>query len=126
MYTFHKQIGTQQHYELGRLIRKRYMEENTLLSPNYTRDEVYIRSTDVDRTLMSVLSQLSALFPPDDDQVINYLQYEYIILYINLESCNTVINVLYLICTWDVFTSVRMYMLNWSEKILVTIILVSF
>ena len=72
MYTFHKQIGTQQHYELGRLIRKRYMEENTLLSPNYTRDEVYIRSTDVDRTLMSVLSQLSALFPPDDDQVINY------------------------------------------------------
>lgn len=78
---FHKQNGTQQHYELGRLIRKRYTEEFRLINSSYTRDQVYIRSTDYDRTLMSALSQLSALFPPDEDQVVNHVQMcEYIML----------------------------------------------
>ena len=75
MFTFHKQNGTQQHYELGRLIRRRYTVEHPIITSNYTRDQVYIRSTDYDRTLMSALSQLSALFPPDEDQVINHIEY---------------------------------------------------
>ena len=58
-----------QHYQLGRLIKHRYTVENQLIYPNYTRDEIYVRSTDSDRTLMSVLSQLSALFPPDEEEV---------------------------------------------------------
>ena len=52
------------------MIRKRYTVEHQLISPNYTRDEVYVRSSDYDRTLMSALSQLSGLFPPDEDKVI--------------------------------------------------------
>lgn len=63
--------GTQQHFELGRLIKKRYTVENNLIRSNYTRVEVYVRSTDIDRTLMSALSQLSGLFPPDENQKIN-------------------------------------------------------
>ena len=68
---FTQQNGTRQHYQLGRLIKQRYTVEHQLLSSNYTRDEVYVRSTDYDRTLMSVLSQLSGLFPPDEDRVYN-------------------------------------------------------
>ena len=75
LFSLNKQNGTLQHYQLGRLIRERYTVEYQLISPNYTRDEVYVRSTDTDRTLMSALSQLSALFPPDEDQVMNYVYY---------------------------------------------------
>jgi len=57
------------HYYLGELVRKRFIEEYNLLSPNYTNDEIYVRSTDFDRTLMSVQSQLSGIFPPDEDRV---------------------------------------------------------
>ena len=57
------------HYHLGELVRKRFTVEHNLLSPNYTNNEIYVRSTDFDRTLMSALSQLSGIFPPDEDQV---------------------------------------------------------
>ena len=75
LHVFTQQNGTRQHYHLGRLIKQRYTVEHQLLSSNYTRDEVYIRSTDFDRTLMSVLSQLSGLFPPDEDRVYNMFVY---------------------------------------------------
>lgn len=55
-----------QHYHLGQLLRRRYITDtySGFLTDNYTRTEVYVRSTDYDRTLMSVEAQLSALFPP--------------------------------------------------------------
>lgn len=67
-----KQAGIKQQYQLGRLIRQRYTVENKLVHSNYTRDQVYIRSTDSDRTLMSVSSQLSGLFPPHQNEVKTY------------------------------------------------------
>ena len=57
------------HFYLGELVRKRFVVEYNLLSPNYTNDEIYVRSSDYDRTLMSVQSQLSGIFPPDEDRV---------------------------------------------------------
>ena len=58
--------GMRRHLELGRWLRQRYTD---WLSPTYDRAEVVIRSTDVDRTLMSALSNLAGLFPPQGDQV---------------------------------------------------------
>lgn len=56
-------IGMRAHYELGARLRTRYVDSG-FLSPSYKRSEVHVRSTDVDRTLMSATSQLAGLFPP--------------------------------------------------------------
>ncbi|KAG8516265.1 Prostatic acid phosphatase, partial [Galemys pyrenaicus] len=71
------QVGMQQQYELGEHIRKRY---EVFLNESYKREQasrevqsehVYVRSTDVDRTLMSVMANLAGLFPPKDSSVWN-------------------------------------------------------
>ncbi|XP_012275172.1 prostatic acid phosphatase-like [Orussus abietinus] len=58
--------GKHQQLLLGRWIRKRYSH---LLSEEYSPYDVYIRSTDVDRTLMSAEANLAGLYPPKGDQV---------------------------------------------------------
>ena len=45
------------------------------LIPSTCCVQVSVRSTDVDRTLMSAETQLSALFPPEGDQVMSYFLY---------------------------------------------------
>ena len=52
--------GMTQHYELGQQLRTRWAG---FLSEEYSRRELLVRSTDVDRTLQSVASQLSGLYP---------------------------------------------------------------
>lgn len=56
------QLGMEQHYELGDYIRKRY---GKFLNESYKHQQVYVRSTDIDRTLMSAMTNLAALFPPE-------------------------------------------------------------
>nr|XP_014333681.1 PREDICTED: prostatic acid phosphatase isoform X3 [Bos mutus] len=62
------QLGMAQHYELGQYIRKRY--EN-FLNESYKREQVHVRSTDIDRTLMSAMTNLAALFPPEGISIWN-------------------------------------------------------
>lgn len=62
-------LGMQEQYELGTFVKQRYIPG--YLSAAYRRNETYIRSTDIDRTIMSALAQLSAIFPPSGDQVWN-------------------------------------------------------
>lgn len=62
------QTGEQEQFALGQWLRKRY---GPLLTDRYTKEAIFIQSTDVDRTLMSALSNLAGLFQPSDDQVWN-------------------------------------------------------
>uniref|UniRef100_H3AQL7 acid phosphatase n=1 Tax=Latimeria chalumnae TaxID=7897 RepID=H3AQL7_LATCH len=61
-------IGMQQHYEFGQFLRERYAD---FLNSTYNQQEVYIRSTDFDRTLMSAQVNLAGLYPPRGQQVWN-------------------------------------------------------
>ena len=54
------------HFMQGQWLRERY---SGWLAANYSRAEIVVRSTDVDRTLMSAQSQLAGLFPPSGSQV---------------------------------------------------------
>lgn len=54
--------GMMQHYELGKQLRERWITNGNLVSASYDRREVSVRSTDVDRTLMSAQSQLAGFY----------------------------------------------------------------
>ncbi|CAH1981622.1 unnamed protein product [Acanthoscelides obtectus] len=60
------QFGIQRLYSLGQWLRKRY---DALLSPIYHAGEIYVRSTDRDRALMSAYANLAGLYPPKGFQL---------------------------------------------------------
>ncbi|XP_023166403.2 prostatic acid phosphatase [Drosophila hydei] len=60
--------GKLQHYELGKWLRKRY---SSLLDTKYDNEQIYVQSTDVERTLMSAESNLAGLYEPVGDDVWN-------------------------------------------------------
>ncbi|XP_019406792.1 PREDICTED: lysosomal acid phosphatase [Crocodylus porosus] len=62
------QMGMQQQWELGQALRSRY---HGFLNASYQRQEIFIRSTDYDRTLMSAEANLAGLYPPEGLQVFN-------------------------------------------------------
>lgn len=55
--------GIRQHYLLGRELRYRYIESQSFLSESFNQSEIYIRSTNLNRTIMSALSHLHGLYP---------------------------------------------------------------
>jgi len=58
--------GMRQRYLLGQSNRKRYTEEYEFLTPDYVPSEIYMQSTDVNRTMQSGYSELMGLYPPGE------------------------------------------------------------
>lgn len=57
------QLGKQHHFDLGRWLRHRY-NNTAVLRARYNPNDIYVRSTDYDRTLMSATVNMAALFIP--------------------------------------------------------------
>jgi lysosomal acid phosphatase len=57
-------MGMDQLHNLGVNLRQRYVVDFGMLNATYQREDVSVRSTDYDRTLMSANSLLTGLYPP--------------------------------------------------------------
>lgn len=58
--------GKRQHFDLGRWLKRRYA---SLVNETYDPDDIWVRSTDVDRALMSAQANLAGFYPPEDFDV---------------------------------------------------------
>ncbi|XP_044172917.1 prostatic acid phosphatase-like [Acropora millepora] len=61
------QSGMMQEFILGQFLRDRYVDK--LINSSYRFSEVYVRSSDRDRCIMSAQTQLNGLYPPHGKQV---------------------------------------------------------
>ncbi|CAD8084805.1 unnamed protein product [Paramecium sonneborni] len=55
--------GMRQQYVLGKWLRQRYIIDFPLLSPTFNENEIYIESSDVNRTLQSAYCNLQGMYP---------------------------------------------------------------
>lgn len=61
-------IGMKEQYDLGRYLRIKY---NDILDKEYLKAQIYVRSTDKDRAIMSAQSNLAGLYPVTKDEMWN-------------------------------------------------------
>ena len=63
-------VGLRQHFLVGYRNRKRYIEEKQLIKENYDPREVFLISTDSNRTIMSANAQVQGLYLPGTGPVL--------------------------------------------------------
>ncbi|GAV09221.1 hypothetical protein RvY_18796 [Ramazzottius varieornatus] len=54
--------GKRQMYQLGQRLRKEYINDQKFLSPSYSSKEVYVRSTNITRTIESAMWMVSGIY----------------------------------------------------------------
>ncbi|KAF3694768.1 Lysophosphatidic acid phosphatase type 6 [Channa argus] len=82
-------VGMQQLYDLGKRLRRRYIEESPFLSSTFSTAEVYVRSTNIVRTIESAKCLIAGLFHQNQKQIVHILttEAESEILYPNYYGC---------------------------------------
>lgn len=82
-------LGMQQLYDLGKRLRKRYVQEVSFLAPTFNPAEVYIRSTNILRTIESAKCLVAGLFQQKQSESVSILtaEAEHEILYPNYHGC---------------------------------------
>ena len=64
-------VGLRQHFLVGYRNRLKYVNETNLIKPDYDPREVFIISTDSNRTIMSANAQIQGLYPPGTGPLLN-------------------------------------------------------
>ncbi|XP_019854771.1 PREDICTED: prostatic acid phosphatase-like [Amphimedon queenslandica] len=59
--------GMKEEYNLGKLFQSRYLESG-FMNATYNRTQIYVRSTQYDRTIMSAQCVLAAMYPPTEEE----------------------------------------------------------
>ncbi|XP_035532012.1 lysophosphatidic acid phosphatase type 6 [Morone saxatilis] len=82
-------VGMQQVYELGKRLRRKYIEESHFLSSTFNPAEVYVRSTNIVRTIESAKCLVAGLFQQKQKEIVPILttDAESEILYPNYNGC---------------------------------------
>lgn len=82
-------IGMQQLYELGKRLRRRYIEESNFLNATFSPAEVYVRSTNIVRTIESAKCLIAGLFQQKQKEIVPIVtsEAESEILYPNYHGC---------------------------------------
>ncbi|XP_069569779.1 lysophosphatidic acid phosphatase type 6 [Brachyistius frenatus] len=82
-------VGMQQLYELGRRLRRSYIEERPFLNSSFSPAEVYVRSTNIVRTIESAKCLVAGLFQQKQKEIVPILttEAESEILYPNYHGC---------------------------------------
>ena len=79
-------VGMHQHFLVGTRNRIKYINDKKLLSPIYDPREIYLISTDSNRTIMSANAQVQGLYPPGTGPKLSQNQSENAIPNVNMED----------------------------------------
>uniref|UniRef100_A0A3P8UFN4 Acid phosphatase 6, lysophosphatidic n=1 Tax=Amphiprion percula TaxID=161767 RepID=A0A3P8UFN4_AMPPE len=82
-------VGMQQLYELGKRLRRRYIEDSNFLNTTFSPAEVYVRSTNIVRTIESAKCLIAGLFQQKQKEIVPIVtsEAESEILYPNYHGC---------------------------------------
>ncbi|KAL7866002.1 hypothetical protein SRHO_G00112490 [Serrasalmus rhombeus] len=82
-------MGMQQMYDLGVRLRKQYIQDVAFLTPSFSHKEVYIRSTNIVRTIESAKCLVAGLFQQKQTEIVPIFteEAEREVLYPNYYGC---------------------------------------
>ena len=81
-------VGMLQHFLVGTRNRIKYINDTQLLSPIYNPKEIYLISTDSNRTIMSANAQVQGLYPPGTGPKLSKNQSENAVPPVKMEEIN--------------------------------------